>query len=149
MTIPAALSITAPYPAPCGAAAPAVPAARCCKRSCGFARLLSLLYQRKIVTLLKKVLITQRRNSAYTGLRCCFVQGVELCAPARNMERLPREITPIPILSGIILSFRSQLSLGGPLVHLPLPAWHVEAGGQKLRGQRVGVDSAAIWAVGW
>ena len=66
-------SVTAPYPAPCGAAAPAVPAARYCKRSCGFARLLSLLYQRKIVTLLKKVLITQRRNSAYTGLRCCFV----------------------------------------------------------------------------
>ena len=71
----AALSVTAPYPAPCGAAAPAVPAARYCKRSCGFARLLSLLYQRKIVTLLKKVLITQRRNSAYTGLRCCVVQG--------------------------------------------------------------------------
>ena len=39
---PAALSVTAPYPAPCVAAAPAVPAARCCKRSCGFARLLSL-----------------------------------------------------------------------------------------------------------
>ena len=38
----AALSITAPYPAPCGVAAPAVPAARYCKRSYGFARLLSL-----------------------------------------------------------------------------------------------------------
>lgn len=37
--IPAALSVTAPYPAPCGAAAPAVPAARYCKRSFGFARL--------------------------------------------------------------------------------------------------------------
>ena len=39
---PAALSVTAPYPAPCGAAAPAVPAARYCKRSFGFSRLLSL-----------------------------------------------------------------------------------------------------------
>ena len=38
---PAALRVTAPHPAPCGAAAPAVPAARCCKRSCGFARLRS------------------------------------------------------------------------------------------------------------
>ena len=35
----AALSVTAPYPAPCGADAPAVPAARYCKRFCGFARL--------------------------------------------------------------------------------------------------------------
>ena len=31
---PAALSITAPYPAPCGAAVPAVSAVRYCKRSC-------------------------------------------------------------------------------------------------------------------
>ncbi len=38
----AALSVTAPYPAPCGAAVPAVPAARYCKRSFGFPRLLSL-----------------------------------------------------------------------------------------------------------
>ena len=29
LTIPAALPVTAPHPAPCGAAAPAVPAARC------------------------------------------------------------------------------------------------------------------------
>ena len=42
LTIPAALPVTVPYPAPCGAAAPAVPVARCCKRSYGFARLLSL-----------------------------------------------------------------------------------------------------------
>ena len=39
---PAALLVTAPHPAPCGAAAPAVPAARYCKHSFGFARLLSL-----------------------------------------------------------------------------------------------------------
>lgn len=37
--IPAALLVTAPYPAPCVAVAPAVPAARCCKRSFGFARI--------------------------------------------------------------------------------------------------------------
>jgi len=43
-----ALSVIAPYPAPCGAAAPTVPAARYCKRSFGFARLLSLPFQRKI-----------------------------------------------------------------------------------------------------
>ena len=38
---PAALSFSVPYPVSCGAA-PAVPAARYCKRSIGFARLLSL-----------------------------------------------------------------------------------------------------------
>ena len=39
MIIPTARSVIALYPAPCGAAAPAVPAARYCKRSFGFARL--------------------------------------------------------------------------------------------------------------
>ncbi len=36
---PAALLVTVLYSAPCGAAAPAVPDAKCCKRSFGFARL--------------------------------------------------------------------------------------------------------------
>ena len=65
----AALSVTAPYPAPCGAAAPAVPAARCCKRSCGFARLLSLsqngIPSAKAPTAESKTLLSEK-NAGYT-----------------------------------------------------------------------------------
>lgn len=41
---PAALSIIVPYPAPCGAAAPAVPAVRYCKRFLGLINILPGFY---------------------------------------------------------------------------------------------------------
>ena len=50
------------------------------------------------------------------------------------------------IFPGVIHPLRGQLTLGGPPEHSPLPAWRVEAGGQKFRGQRVGIlpDTALV-----
>ena len=66
---PAALSVIVPYPAPCGAAAPAVPDARYCKRSFGFARLLSLpqngIPSTKAMTAEIEALLSEK-NAGYT-----------------------------------------------------------------------------------